>query len=46
MAYMNYFKEQNWLLPQLINEIIPKDHIVNIFFSCESFYSFYSLIEL
>ena len=27
MAYMNSYKDQNWLLPRSIKDIIPKDHI-------------------
>lgn len=27
MAYMNSYKEQNWLIPQSIKDMIPKEHI-------------------
>ena len=27
MAYIESFKNQNWLIPQSINDMIPKDHI-------------------
>ena len=27
MAYINSYKDQNWLIPQSIRDIIPKNHI-------------------
>ena len=27
MAYINSYKDQNWLIPQSIRDMIPKDHI-------------------